>query len=493
MKIRKFLALFLALVLSASTLACTQEGGTTNDDTTPSDSIGDDTTPSDDGGIPMLPERDLEGFTLNMGKPIQAGTPWSTLTFAPLEETSDVLNDAIYRRNLKMMAEYNFELAEQELDDVLGTINQQILADDNDFDIYMLALNNSRSIASDDYLVNWYDVPNIELDEPWWDQDMQRDLDIGDGLFFMNSDMVFTIYDCTRILYYCKGLAEDLKLEDTYGKFYDIVNDGKWTVDIMHQLMSDASLDLDSDGAWTYKDSYGLMHNYSSLNGLFVGQGQNFAVIEDNYPVLDIQNDRFINVYENVVKLMQPTLHIDYSSLNYDGATGRTAIVTLFNNKQALFYENGISAAAQYMRDVEDVDFGFLPFPKYDENQEKYYTTVTNTAPVLLIPKTIPEDRLEKAGFVMEALSRESRESVVPEYFETCFSKKFVRDEESYNMIVLTNESRVYDLGLIYNYGSIADTITGGASSGRSGIASQIESIRTKAEAAIVEIHGERK
>lgn len=78
---------------------------------------------------------------------------------------------------------------------------------------------------------------------------------------------------------------------------------------------------------------------------------------------------------------------------------------------------------------------------------------------------------------------------MVPEYFETCFSSKYTHDEESYDMILLATESRMYDLGIIFDYGKILTTITNAAKDGDAAITSKLESIR---EAVVAEFNENR-
>ena len=491
MKNYRLLTLFLALTLAASATAC--GGSAPSADTTASGGASGDaaTTPAvTEEAIPSLPDKDLGGFKLVLGKTPQDKVAWATVTFAASEENGEVLNDAIVKRNRDMQEKYNFQMEDIEFADPLGTMNQQIMAGDNDVDIFLVPLNKVNAIATSEYLINWYDVPNVDLTGAWWDQDMQRDLDLGDGMFFMNGDLIFSVYDCLRVVYYCKNLAEDLKLADTYGEFYDLVTDGKWTIDKLDEMKEIAAADLNGDGAMDYRDRFGIMYNHASHEGFITSQDQQLVKLIDGKPTLNVFNERFYTVYENVVNVISGVNSFHYNQDKYPGLTAREAIVSLFDNKQSLFYDNGLSAAAQYMRNIENVDFGFLPMPKFDEKQEKYYSYVSTSAPVLALPVTIPDDRLEKTGFALEALCRESSKSVVPEYFETCFSAKYTRDERSYEMIVLATESRRYDLGIIYNYGTISTVIKDAAEAGNENITSALESIRTAVEASIKDYHG---
>lgn len=93
------LSVLIALALISATVVSCGETAVSEVTTAPDTTTGADVT---GGGIPELPESDLEGFTLSMGKPVQADVAWSTVTFAPAEENGEILNDAIHRRNTAM-------------------------------------------------------------------------------------------------------------------------------------------------------------------------------------------------------------------------------------------------------------------------------------------------------------------------------------------------------------------------------------------------------
>ena len=470
MKTRKP-ALFLALILTLSQFACADNPGAgtgkTDDSANPPQSTDEVST---EAGIPEMPDKKLSGFELHVGKPVQEKILWSNVSFATAEENGEVLNDAIYSRNVRTCDKYGFSITDTELDDPLSVLQKQCLSDDSDYDLFLVPLNKMNASTGKEYLVDFHTVPNLDLGGDWWDQDMLRDLDMGGGQFFMNGDVIFSVYDCLRVIMYSKGLAEDLDMDG----FYDMVRSGKWTVDRMYELMSAAANDVNSDGKFDYQDRFGLLYNNNSFYACMTAQDVKLVSTDGE---LGFGSERFVKAYENILKLFDRSLVFNYNNDKYPGLTAREAIVTLFDNRQALFFENGMSAAAQYMRDVKNVDFGFLPLPKLDEDQDKYYSFVSTSAPVLTIPKTNGE-RLDNTGFALEALCRASSETVVPVYFETCFSAKYTRDEESYEMILLATDSRMYDPGIIYNYGKINSAIVDAAKAGDEAIMSKLESIK---------------
>lgn len=91
------------------------------------------------------------------------------------------------------------------------------------------------------------------------------------------------------------------------------------------------------------------------------------------------------------------------------------------------------------MRDLNQT-FGLLPCPKYDENQEEYYTLMGANSCVLTVPQDVQNP--EMVGYALDALSYESLQSLIPEYYDVSLSQKGLRNEESIEMLQIIRESR---------------------------------------------------
>jgi hypothetical protein len=60
-------------------------------------------------------------------------------------------------------------------------------------------------------------------------------------------------------------------------------------------------------------------------------------------------------------------------------------------------------------------------------------------------------------GAVIDALSRESTTTVVPAYFDNLLNQKIARDAESIDMLKIIFDTAVFDIGSVFNWGSIWD------------------------------------
>lgn len=108
-----------------------------------------------------------------------------------------------------------------------------------------------------------------------------------------------------------------------------------------------------------------------------------------------------------------------------------------------------------------DADFGILPMPKYDTAQETYYHTVnSNTCSTIEIPVSSAVDT-EFTGIIIEAMSAESTYTIREAYYEINLGTKITRDEESKVMLDIIFSTRIYDIGEIYNWGGVGDSVRG--------------------------------
>ena len=91
-------------------------------------------------------------------------------------------------------------------------------------------------------------------------------------------------------------------------------------------------------------------------------------------------------------------------------------------------------------------DFGILPYPKYNAQQDKYYSRMEG-CDMFFAPISASQDALDRTSVILEALSSESARNVIPVYYDLALKTKFTRDEESAEIIDLLFENRIFDLG----------------------------------------------
>ena len=94
-------------------------------------------------------------------------------------------------------------------------------------------------------------------------------------------------------------------------------------------------------------------------------------------------------------------------------------------------------------------NYTILPYPMFDEDQEKYMSGAMDNYNVITMPYTCPNK--EEVAFITEAMNYYSRQIMYPVYYEESLQKQFTRDPETIEMLDLIMDGRSFDLGTIFN------------------------------------------
>ena len=87
----------------------------------------------------------------------------------------------------------------------------------------------------------------------------------------------------------------------------------------------------------------------------------------------------------------------------------------------------------------------------------------------------------------LEAMAYYSVDTLTTAYYDNALKSRYIRDEESGEMLDILFATRVYDLGFIFNFGGSGDIINNMYKKKQTDIVSQWESIRVKAETALAD------
>ncbi len=113
-------------------------------------------------------------------------------------------------------------------------------------------------------------------------------------------------------------------------------------------------------------------------------------------------------------------------------------------------------------------DYGILPMFKYDETQDRYYTSISDNSSQILVPTTCKDP--DMIGAFIECMSEVSYKTVTPAWYEMAMKGKYLRDNESCQMFDIITKSVWYDFAVI-NTSALGDPVfvTRGAEQRREG------------------------
>ena len=429
---------------------------------------------------------DYEGYTYNILNGNTAS--WYAYNNVTAEETTgEPVNDAVFERIQRTNEFLNVSVIESINTDSAAELRKAVQAGTKDYDVALCTLMNDYALAIEGNVLELNSqVPGLDMSGVWWDQNSINDLTINNKLYFVTSDFDTTRFDSIRSLYFNKQLIENYGLEDPY----EIVDNGKWTIDKFIEMAEKATSDADGDGVMTDMDNYGyICQGELATDLLFCGAGV-------KYIDKDPETGRFINgttgektidVYSKIYRLLwsgSTTFDIrQYSRFEkYFRGKGDRIQEELFLEGRILFYSECM-AWTRVLREME-ADFGVLPPPKYDEAQDRYYSVMINPF-MQMIPVTV--ENPERSGHVLDVLAAASHDTVVDAYVNVTLSGKVARDADTVRMLKLVFDNLSYSI--YFEKVPIRTTIQSCVKSGKENLASSLQSINKAAEKALNKVN----
>lgn len=385
--------------------------------------------------------------------------------------TGEILDDAVYERNRFLEEQFNFLLKVKitEIGTIYNDVRILLTAGDDVYDAIFITGHEVSNLVLENLLYNLYDIPEINLEEKWWEQTVLDTISYGNPpkAFFASNYMNLFGFQSAFITYFNEDMVEDLGLPTPY----DYVLNGTWTFDVMHgQIKAGTNLNGDDSFAWSIAGNsvYGFSSYEQVPLALMVGMGVEYIQKDaDDYPYLAIDNEHFYTVCEQLAAFMGTQGEFLYANTIETGFH----FEPIFSSGRA-FYIVGELKASNTFRTMED-NFGIVPMPKYDSAQEKYICNRLMQSLMVAIPITNPN--VEQAGIIMDAMAYQSYIDVLPIFYDFTVSQKGLRNEQSIKMLDIIRESRYYDLGMTYGWTrTLVDSISTLLRAGNANVSSVI-------------------
>ena len=360
------------------------------------------------------------------------------------EMNGEVLNDAVYKRTMTVEEKYNVKIDVAYVADPVGTVSKNVKADEDAHQIVQEKLwFLQQNLATQNYLTNLRKVNSITLEAPWYNQSIIKDVAISKKVTVLGGDMTVSDKSGVGGMVFNKQMVLDYGLED----MYKMVREGKWTLDKMDELMKLTSKDLNGDGKMKLEDDqWGLLAEHLVNWAFLIGCGNRLADLDsDGIPYITAGSPKFLSDLDRILDIM----YDDQSRIF--GPRVEDYSETFMENRA--FMQVNVMSTFFLLRGME-TDFGIIPIPKLNEQQEGYLTEISPfVSRIIAIPISCKNP--ETIGAVIDAMGRESTNTVVPAYFDNMLNNKIARDEESIEMLQLIFDTVVYDIGSIFNWGNL--------------------------------------
>ncbi len=438
---KQLISLFMCGILLLS-VSC--GGGAPHD--TGSDS-GEGTDNTSDTTAPVVeegydyPDVDYEGYKFRILNFDEHHGSYMNLDFE--QATGEKLDDAVYDRNRKVEEKLNFELVEIEehyanwaadQTALIEKLTNSVLADDDEFDAAYIQPHFKPSVITDGTLLDMATVPELKLDEEYWDRVLNESYNLNGKQFVASGPLHLMSVELCWCLLFNEELMEDYKLE----KPYQLVRDGKWTIDKLNEYAA-ASANLNGDESFSFSEDgeavYGIAASSAVIPAFMYSSGHRFVAAEGDGFAVNLTSERLDSCVEKLINLFDQ----DSGKVRVNGDDSAVGgYIDLFRTNRAMFITCEVKSTA-LLRDME-ATYGLLPIPKYEESQDGYSAFTSASVSLLGIPATQSDP--SRAGVILDALTYESYKSVLPLLYEVRIGQKGLRNEESIEMFELIRTTR---------------------------------------------------
>ena len=455
------LAVLLTAVQVFGLIACSEtaseDGGTVSDafavQQTAEAGTSEEALPEETEIRPDLPDKTFGGaefriLQLSLGE----GHIHSFFEYDTEELTGELLNDAIYNRNLAIEAQYDTVITAEDADTPQSRMTRDVKAGETSYQAVADWPTRMASLSAEGALYNLRTVPWIDLEKPWWDGNAAEAYSVRGKQYLTTGDYV--LYDKQRILifFFNHDMADNFGIPDLYGTVWE----GEWTVDRMNGYVSLGTSDLNGDGKLDcMDDSFGMISgSYTYMPYLLFGMGCTYSKQDgDGNYSLNICTEHTVDVIGSLAE----SFYGD-NTIWWEGVSGRTdGMWHIFEEGRGLFFHE----VSQVIRLMDmDQRYGILPQPKYDTEQEFYMTAgQSDYSAALGIPVSLSGETLERTGIMLEALSALSHTTTYPTFIEDIMQMKKAPDPDSAEILKMIHEHIVYDLFSIFKPGNIQDVV----------------------------------
>lgn len=371
-------------------------------------------------------------------------------------------------------------------------IKMDAMSYSNDYVFAMPCAIEAGMLSIEGLLYDLNDVPHIDLSREWWCQAFNDAVTVNGNCYFAISDIATVSKEATLFVAFNKKMAESNHLSQNYGydSLYAMVDDKAWTQDRMYEMAKSVYQDVNTNNICDLGDINGLAGQDGAIYNMLTGADEKIVEVdEEGYPVLAIYNERAISIIGDAQEYFKDPQSGFISANDYFNMSSvpvRDAIVPEFKADRLLFFMDAIMNL-NLIRDMES-DFGVLPVPLYDENQENYVSQIGCwSTSCIVVPTFVTGEDLEIAGYLIEALSAVSREKLNPVYYEQTLQYQISRDEDSMRMLDIIFENRTCELAEIYNL-EIFNTVCGMIDAPQGTFVSAYDSVDEMTEARLEEI-----
>ncbi|MBE6612183.1 MAG: hypothetical protein E7632_06805 [Ruminococcaceae bacterium] len=447
-KSRQILAMLLLAAMAASVSCGSQGSETQTDDTTAAleDTTAAQTEPEEinrENAQLGLPELDFGETVINV---LAAADDAVYGQDVMAEQTGDVVDEAVFARNIwieeLLNIKWNPVTYSSNTKETANNLAKVIMAGDDLYDLCSVHQAYSLAYVQEGYYADLSGDPYIDWEKPWWDAESMSEMTVGDSIYALIGDISLMRMKSLACVYYNKEICADIYKDADL--MYDIVLDGKWTLDKLDEMSRDAYMDLNGNTVADVGDQFGSFVSVGkSVEHLFYAAGMTTTTKNaDGIPEITMNNERTVDFVGKIYSFFYEN----------EGVTVIPNDLDTFATEIEAFIGGDYLFAPIWFRHADELrtmetDYGIINFPKFTEDDE-YRTLIHNGTTVYLVPE--PSQKKDMIGAVCEAMGFYNYKHVTPAYYEVALKVKYTRDDKAAQVIDLISDSAYTNFGYVY-------------------------------------------
>ena len=382
--------------------------------------------------------------------------------------TGDIVKDAIFSRNSAVEERLHIFIESVRFKGpgvvqfaVVNNLEKDILSGTLTYDLVQSPSYASASYTNRNLFYNLWNVEALDLNNKvYWSNLFNETASIGKGQYMATGAISLSFY---RFIF--ATLVNNRVLADHSNSpdLIEVVKDGEWTLEYQKTLASQFYADKGDSGK-DAQDDFGLVtSDYLNVDPYW--SACDLPVLKkgsDGFYTYDLDVERVSNAVDKILALFSEdgTFCYQLDGKHETGNGEQIAIAEKFARGGALMATlRLIELENAAIRNMQD-EYTVLPMPKYDEEQNNYYSYIHDSFTTVSIPSVVSDEEAEVLGSVLEALASESYRTVTPKYYEIALKTRYVDNPESAEMLDLITQNVKLDAAIVYMHGLTVEKTT---------------------------------
>ncbi len=361
------------------------------------------------------------------------------------DQTGEAVNDAIYKRNAKIQEQFGVTL------EFTGTpgnnsnqsafVNACVNSTQSGADAYDLFCGytmTGATLMTEGVTQDLTDYEVMEFDKPWWPKSLISKATIRDGIYFASGDISTNFIHMMYLVMFNKDMLSDFH-NMSADVLYDLAYNGEWTLDKFIEFTDGVYLEQDGDNTASEGDRYGVVVTNVHFDPFYAGSGLTTVEVDgDGNLVLsaDLFSQKTVDLLEKLCNL-----------LHTSGNAYIKKSEPIFAAGQALFLVDRPYVITRSLVDT-GFNFGILPIPKYDTDQEEYRTCLGFGYTMYMLSTAAPDP--EAAAATLELMAYQSYLNVTPALFEESMKLRYADQSDDAFMFDLIREAVDIDIARLF-------------------------------------------